>query len=59
VADQEIERLRAMLSRAYEQPSPKNLKTMLRKLKNRLKPKKKPPTLRMEKMPPKKEKGAA
>jgi hypothetical protein len=61
VPDQELERLRAMLSRAYEPASPKNLKTLLRKLKNRLKPKKKQPIVAAESFPPKRdrEKGAA
>jgi hypothetical protein len=61
VPDQELEHLRAMLSRAYEPASPKNLKTLLRKLKNRLQPKKKQPIVTAEPFPLKRgrEKGAA
>ena len=61
VPDQDLERLRAMLSHAYEPPSPKNLKTLLRDLKNRLQPKKKQPIVAAEPFPPKRDrkKGAA
>jgi hypothetical protein len=50
-----------MLSHAYEPPSPKNLKTLLRDLKNRLQPKKKQPIVTAEPFPLKRgrEKGAA